>query len=150
MKAVVQRVRGAQVTVNGVISGKIDHGLLVYLGVALDDTEDDVRHLAKKIAFLRVFDDGEGRMNLSVLDIGGSVLAVSQFTLLADTRRGRRPGYSRAAPPEQAGKLYDLFINEIKAFNLPCEAGVFRSHMLVSYTNDGPVTIIIDSKELES
>jgi D-tyrosyl-tRNA(Tyr) deacylase len=147
MKAVVQRVRNAQVTVDGVIRGKIGLGLLVYLGVALDDCEDDARAMATKTAFLRVFDDKEGRMNLSLPDIGGGVLAVSQFTLLADTRRGRRPSYSQAAPPEQAKKLYDLFIREIRAAGLPCEEGVFQARMLVSYTNDGPVTILLDSKE---
>jgi D-tyrosyl-tRNA(Tyr) deacylase len=148
MKAVIQRVREAQVTVNGVPSGKIRGGLLVYLGVARDDSEEDAGKLAGKIAFLRVFEDQEGKMNLSVLDVKGSILAVSQFTLLADTRKGRRPGYSRAAPPEQARELYASFIKKIKALGLPCEEGVFQAHMLVSYTNDGPVTIILDSKEL--
>ncbi|MDR0390247.1 MAG: D-tyrosyl-tRNA(Tyr) deacylase [Spirochaetaceae bacterium] len=150
MKAVIQRVSEARITVNGVTSGKIDRGLLVYLGVALDDTEDDVLKLARKTAFLRIFEDPEGKMNLSVLDVKGSVLAVSQFTLLADARKGRRPSYSLAAPPGQARELYASFIKRIKELGLPCEEGVFQAHMLVSYTNDGPVTILLDSKELAS
>jgi D-tyrosyl-tRNA(Tyr) deacylase len=148
MKAVIQRVLNAQVSVDRRISGKIDSGLLVYLGVTRDDTEEDARKLAEKIAFLRIFDDPEGKMNFSVLDTMGSVLAVSQFTLLADARKGRRPGYSRAAAPEQAKKLYAFFIGRVKALGLRCEAGVFQAHMLVTCTNDGPVTIILDSREL--
>ena len=153
MKAVVQRVIGASVTVDGVVKGKIERGLLVYLGVALDDSETDAEWLAEKVVFLRIFDDADGKMNLSVKDLAQSksaeagVLAVSQFTLLADARKGRRPSWNGAAPPEKAKKLYEYFIKKIKEQNLACESGEFQAHMMVSYTNDGPVTIILDTRE---
>jgi D-tyrosyl-tRNA(Tyr) deacylase len=157
MKAVIQRVKNASVTIVneaggqgeggllGRVSGKIERGLLVYLGVARGDTEDDARRLAEKIAFLRVFEDGEGKMNLSVRDAGGGVLAVSQFTLLADTRKGRRPYYGDAADPEAAKALYEYFVDRIRQAGLVCECGVFQAHMEVAYINDGPVTILLDS-----
>jgi D-tyrosyl-tRNA(Tyr) deacylase len=129
------------------VTGKIDRGLLVYLGVAQGDTEEDARYLAEKIAALRIFDDAEGKMNLSVQDVRGGVLAVSQFTLLADARKGRRPSYSGAADPTAAKALYEYFMEQIKGQGLPCESGVFQTRMKVAYTNDGPVTILLDSKK---
>ena len=155
MKAVVQRVVNASVDVDGVTKGKIDCGLLVYLGVAHDDGENDAGRLAEKIANIRIFDDADGKMNLSLKDIvssgkagsGAGVLAVSQFTLLADARKGRRPSWNGAAPPEKAKKLYEYFIERIREQNLACESGEFQAHMMVSYTNDGPVTIILDSRD---
>ena len=151
MKAVLQRVIDAFVTVDGVEKGRIKSGLLVYLGVAHDDSEGDAEKLSEKIAHLRIFDDADGKMNLSLKDIapsdpGYGVLAVSQFTLLADARKGRRPSWNGAAPPEEAKKLYEYFIEKIKEQNLACESGEFQAHMMVSYTNDGPVTILLDSK----
>ncbi|MDR2741664.1 MAG: D-tyrosyl-tRNA(Tyr) deacylase [Treponema sp.] len=159
MKAVVQRVKNALVTVvnevdaagsPGRVTGRIDRGLLVYLGVARGDTEEDAGRLADKIAFLRIFEDGEGKMNLSVQDSGGGVLVVSQFTLLADTRKGRRPYYGDATDPETACALYEYFMERIRKAGLLCESGVFQAHMEVAYINDGPVTILLDSKELRS
>jgi D-tyrosyl-tRNA(Tyr) deacylase len=134
--------------VDGRITGSIDQGLLVYLGVALGDGEADARFLAEKIAGLRIFEDGEGKMNLSVQDTGGGILAISQFTLLADARKGRRPSYSSAAPPETAMPLYEYFMNALREQGLVCEAGVFQAHMEVRYTNTGPVTILLDSTKL--
>ena len=158
MKAVVQRVRNASVEVGGRVSGSIGWGLLVYLGVARDDSAEDAGWMAGKVSNLRIFDDCDGKMNLSLLDIlaqGQSkqepklrsigVLAISQFTLLADARKGRRPFYGEAAEPELANKLYEHFMAEIRGLGLVCEAGVFQTHMNVSYTNDGPVTIILES-----
>jgi D-tyrosyl-tRNA(Tyr) deacylase len=145
---VVQAVRDASVLAEGVPAGRITRGLLVYLGVAQGDTEADAVYLAEKIAALRIFDDAEGKMNLSVGDIGGQVLAVSQFTLLADARKGRRPSYSNAAAPGEAKVLYEYFIRQIKQRNLECESGVFQAYMRVTYTNDGPVTILLDSRKL--
>jgi D-tyrosyl-tRNA(Tyr) deacylase len=152
MKAVVQRVKNASVTVvdedggPGRVTGRIDRGLLVYLGVARGDTEEDSGRLAEKIAYLRIFEDDEGKMNKSVLDSGGGVLAVSQFTLLADTRKGRRPYYGDAADGETAKALYECFMDRIRKTGLVCESGVFQAHMEVAYVNDGPVTIVLDSR----
>ena len=153
MKAVIQRVIDASVTVGGVVKGSVKSGLLVYIGVALDDTEACAVWLAEKIAHLRIFDDADGKMNLSLKDItangaSAGILAVSQFTLLADARKGRRPSWNGAAPPETAKKLYEYFMTKIKEQGLTCESGEFQAHMKVSYTNDGPVTIILDSKEV--
>jgi D-tyrosyl-tRNA(Tyr) deacylase len=154
MKAVVQRARNASVTVEGKISGRISRGLLVYLGVAGEDGEKDAAWMAEKIANLRIFEDAQGKMNLSLKDIQGEagegegplgVLAVSQFTLLADASKGRRPWYGDAAEPEKAKALYGFFMDKIREQGLPCEAGVFQAHMDVSYTNDGPVTIILNT-----
>ena len=159
MKAVVQRARNASVTVEGKISGRISRGLLVYLGVAVEDGEKDAAWMAEKIANLRIFPDAQGKMNLSLKDIitedifstGGEgegpigILAVSQFTLLADASKGRRPYYGGAAEPLKAKALYDCFMEKIREQGLPCEAGVFQAHMDVTYTNDGPVTIILES-----
>jgi D-tyrosyl-tRNA(Tyr) deacylase len=153
MKAVVQRVRNASVKVEGAVSGSIAHGLLVYLGVAAGDSEKEAEWMAEKIANLRIFEDAQGKMNLSLKDIGyaaqnneslSGVLAVSQFTLLADARKGRRPYYGDAAEPEKAKALYEYFMSKVREEELICEAGVFQAHMDVNYTNDGPVTIILE------
>lgn len=145
MRAVVQRVSRAKVTVNGHSSGEIGLGLLVLLGVGHNDSESDVDYLAQKITGLRIFEDAEGKMNRSVVDVGGSVLAVSQFTLYGDVRRGKRPSFDDAAPPEQARKLYELFVQRIQAAGLRCETGRFQEMMQVELVNEGPVTILLDS-----
>jgi D-tyrosyl-tRNA(Tyr) deacylase len=147
MRAVVQRVSQASVTVEGQIVGKIERGLLVLLGVAHADTEAAADYLAEKIAGLRVFEDDAGKMNLSVADVGGAVLAVSQFTLYGDVRKGKRPSFDDAARPEQARKLYEHFIDRIRALGLRCESGVFQAMMQVELVNDGPVTILLDSEK---
>jgi D-tyrosyl-tRNA(Tyr) deacylase len=143
----VQLVRDASVSTAAEVTGRIEMGLLVYLGVSRDDARSDAQYLAEKIAALRIFGDSEGKMNLSVRDVRGGVLAISQFTLLADARKGRRPSYSNAAPPEEAKPLYEYFMEQIRCQGLPCFGGVFQSHMLVRYTNDGPVTILLDSRK---
>ncbi|MFZ0277758.1 MAG: D-aminoacyl-tRNA deacylase [Candidatus Sulfotelmatobacter sp.] len=145
MRAVVQRVSRAQVTVNGKIAGEIGLGLLALLGVGRDDTEADATYLAEKIAGLRVFEDAEGKMNRSVQDVGGSVLAVSQFTLYGDVRRGKRPSFDAAAPPEKARQLYEFFVEQIRAAGLSCQTGRFQEMMKVELVNEGPVTILLDS-----
>ena len=152
MKAVVQRVIDASVTVDGKVTGKIKSGLLVYLGVAQEDDKADADRLSEKIVHLRIFNDKDGKMNLSLMDLSGSgseagVLAVSQFTLLADSRKGRRPSWNGAAPPDKANQLYEYFTEKIRQQGLVCECGEFQAHMMVSYTNDGPVTIILDTKD---
>jgi D-tyrosyl-tRNA(Tyr) deacylase len=147
MRAVAQRVSRAKVTVNGWISGEIGHGLLVLLGVGHGDTEADASYLAEKIAGLRIFEDADGKMNLSVQDVGGSVLAVSQFTLYGDVRRGKRPSFDAAAPPEEARRLYEFFVRRIQALGLRCETGRFQEMMQVELVNEGPVTILLDSKK---
>lgn len=145
MRAVVQRVSRARVTVEDWVAGEIGHGLLVLLGVGRADTEADTEYLAEKIAGLRVFEDHDGKMNLSVLEVDGSVLAVSQFTLYGDVRKGKRPSFDSAAPPEQAKRLYELFVDRIRAAGLRCETGRFQAMMQVELVNDGPVTILLDS-----
>jgi D-tyrosyl-tRNA(Tyr) deacylase len=145
MRAVVQRVSRAQVTVNGEVAGKIGLGLLVLLGVGRDDSESDAIYLAEKIAGLRVFEDEHGKMNGSVQDVGGSVLAVSQFTLCGDVRRGKRPSFDAAAAPEKARQLYEFFVEKIRTTGLRCETGRFQEMMKVEMVNEGPVTILLDS-----
>jgi D-aminoacyl-tRNA deacylase len=147
MRAVVQRVSRAKVTINDFTSGEIGLGLLVLLGVGCHDTEADVDYLAQKIAGLRIFADADGKMNRSVVDLGGSVLAVSQFTLYGDVRRGKRPSFDEAAPPEQARRLYELFVERIRAAGLRCQIGRFQEMMQVELVNEGPVTIILDSSK---
>ena len=147
MRAVVQRVSRAQVTINGWIAGEIGLGLLVLLGVGRDDSESDVNYMAEKIAGLRIFEDADGKMNRSVLDVSGSVLAVSQFTLYGDVRRGKRPSFDDAAPPEPARRLYELFVEGIRATGLRCETGRFQEMMQVELVNEGPVTILLDSRK---
>src|SRR5580698_6730956 len=145
MRAVVQRVSRAKVAVNGNIAGEIGLGLLVLLGVGQADTEADAAYLAEKISGLRVFEDEQGKMNRSVQDAGGSVLAVSQFTLYGDVRRGKRPSFDEAAPPEKARQLYEFFVERIRAAGLRCETGRFQEMMQVELVNEGPVTILLDS-----
>jgi D-tyrosyl-tRNA(Tyr) deacylase len=145
MRAVVQRVSRAQVSVNAEITGEIGLGLLVLLGVGRDDTEADATYLAEKICGLRVFEDAQGKMNLSVQEVGGSVLAVSQFTLYGDVRRGKRPSFDAAAPPEEARQLYEFFVAQVRAHGLRCETGRFQEMMKVELVNEGPVTILLDS-----
>ena len=141
----MQRVSKASVTVQGNVTGQIDRGLLVLLGVAQGDTEADADYLAEKIAGLRVFEDADEKMNLSVADIGGAVLAVSQFTLYGDARRGKRPSFDAAARPEQAKALYEYFVRRIRAAGLRCETGVFQAMMDVELTNRGPFTLVLTS-----
>lgn len=148
MKACVQRVRWARVRVNGEVVGEIQQGILVLLGVAATDTEKEARLMAEKIGGLRIFEDPQGKMNLSLADIGGQVLVVSQFTLLADCRKGRRPSFTEAATPERAEPLVNQFVELLHAQGLPVATGRFREHMEVELLNDGPVTIILDSEEL--
>jgi D-tyrosyl-tRNA(Tyr) deacylase len=147
MRAVVQRVKDASVSVEGVLQGNIAAGLLVYLGVAQGDAEADAAYLAEKISGLRIFEDLQGKMNRSVQDTGGSVLVVSQFTLLGDARKGKRPSYSNAAESTVARGLYAYFMDRIREQGLSCESGVFQTHMEVRATNDGPVTILLDSRK---
>jgi D-tyrosyl-tRNA(Tyr) deacylase len=145
MRAVVQRVSRARVSVRQEVTGKIDRGLLVLIGIGAADTEADADYLADKISGLRIFEDEHGRMNLSLSEIAGSVLAVSQFTLYGDVRRGKRPSFDAAAPPEKAGMLYEYFVARIRAAGLRCETGRFQEMMQVELVNDGPVTILLDS-----
>ena len=145
MRAVVQRVTEAAVTVEGTGVSRIGRGLLVLLGVAQGDSAGDARYLAGKVAGLRIFEDDAGKMNLSVGDIGGEVMVVSQFTLLADCRKGRRPSFTGAAPPGEAEALYQVFVDELRDRSVPVATGRFQAHMQVSLTNDGPVTILLDS-----
>ena len=148
VRAVVQRVSRAEVRVEGRVTGRIARGFLVLLGVARDDGETDARALADKVAALRVFEDGAGKMNLALPDVGGAALVVSQFTLLGDARKGNRPGFSDAAPPEAANALYEQFCALLRAKGLGVETGTFRAHMEVELVNDGPVTILLDSRKL--
>jgi D-tyrosyl-tRNA(Tyr) deacylase len=146
MRACIQRVSEARVTVDGEVCGQIERGLVVLLGVATDDTSDDARMLAEKIVGLRIFEDDAGKMNLSLAEVGGAMLVVSQFTLLGDCRKGRRPSFVAAAPPELAEKLYQEFVDAAAGQGVVVATGRFRQHMLVSLTNDGPVTLILDSR----
>jgi D-tyrosyl-tRNA(Tyr) deacylase len=147
MRAVVQRVSRAKVSVGECTSGEIGLGLLVLLGVAHEDTEADANYLADKVSGLRIFEDDDGKMNRSVLEAGGSVLAVSQFTLYGDVRRGKRPSFDAAAKPELARRLYELFVARIQELGLRCETGRFQEMMRVELVNEGPVTILLDSKK---
>jgi D-tyrosyl-tRNA(Tyr) deacylase len=147
MKALLQRVTSASVTVDGETVGKIGHGLVVFVGVAKDDTAEDIQYLVNKIPQLRIFDDDEGKFNLSALDLRGELLLVSQFTLLAATRKGRRPGFTDAAPPDISENLFNQFVAQARITGLKVETGRFQTHMHVTIENDGPVTIFIDSRE---
>ncbi len=145
MRAVVQRVSRARVTVGGKTTGEIGLGLLVLLGVGAGDTLNDADYLAEKTIGLRIFEDAGGRMNLSVAEVGGAVLVVSQFTLYGDARRGKRPSFDAAAPPEQARELYEYFVEKVRAAGLRSETGRFQETMQVELVNEGPVTILLDS-----
>lgn len=145
MRAVVQRVRESSVMVDGETVGEIGPGLMVLLGVAGDDAEKDADFLVEKVVHLRIFEDDQGKMNRSVLDAGGSLLVVSQFTLLGDCRKGRRPSFVHAAPPEKAEALYEYFVQKARTHGLPVETGRFRAMMDVSLVNNGPVTLLLES-----
>ena len=147
MKAVVQRVSQASVEVDGRVLGEIGNGLVILLGVGTGDDEEDARYLANKIVNLRIFQDAEGKFNLSALDVGGELLAISQFTLYGDTRRGRRPSFIKAAPPEISRPLYEKFVEFLQSSGLRVAEGEFGARMLVRIFNDGPVTILIDSEQ---
>jgi D-tyrosyl-tRNA(Tyr) deacylase len=146
VRAVVQRVSSASVEVDGQTVASIGRGFLVLLGVANGDTDREAEWLADKIAGLRIFEDEAGKMNLSVPDIGGAILVVSQFTLLADCRKGRRPSFTDAAPPAEADRLYQVFVTALRHSNLPVETGVFQAHMAVGLVNDGPVTGVVETR----
>lgn len=148
MRALVQRVSQAKVVVADQVSGQIERGYLILLGVGANDTAKEAQYLVDKIVNLRIFEDSEGKMNLSLLDIKGGALVVSQFTLFADTRKGRRPSFTGAARPELAVELYQVFVEKMKQLVSPVGTGVFQAHMDVSLTNDGPVTIWLDTAEL--
>ena len=145
MRAVVQRVASSSVTVEGETTGKIDKGLMVLLGVADGDTDKDVTYMVDKIVNLRIFEDENDKMNLSLQDIGASLLVVSQFTLLGDCRKGRRPSFIEAARPEMADNLYQKFVDKARSMGIRTETGRFKTHMMVELINDGPVTILVDS-----
>ena len=148
MRAVVQRVRDASVTVDGAVTGKISFGLLVYLGVVDSDNEDLCRKMAAKISKMRLFRDSDDKMNLSVADIGGDILVVSQFTLYANLHKGNRPSFDGAGRPDHAERMYELFMQELRNLGFNVQHGIFGAHMHVCYENDGPVTIIADSDDL--
>ena len=147
MRAVVQRVSRARVVVAGQTVGDIRNGLLVLLGVAADDSESDAEYLAEKLCTLRIFEDAEGKMNLDVAQTAGAMLAVSQFTLYGDVRRGRRPSFDAAARPERARELYEFFVERVRQRGLRCETGQFQAEMQVELVNQGPVTILLDSRK---
>ncbi len=147
MKALLQRVVSGSVTVDGVVAGEIAHGLVVLLGVGRGDTEEDAEYLAQRVAGLRVFPREDLEFDLSVQDVCGAVLVVSQFTLMADTRKGRRPGFSDAAPPDLARPLYEHFVQVLRAQGVEVATGVFQQHMHVRIVNDGPVTVLLESRK---
>jgi D-tyrosyl-tRNA(Tyr) deacylase len=147
VRAVIQRVTRARVTTGAQVVGEIETGVLVLLGVSRMDHPEAAQYLAEKIANLRIFNDDAGKMNRSLLEIGGAALVVSQFTLYADTRGGRRPSYIQAAPPEQASPLYEEFVASLRSLGVPVKTGVFQAHMSVELINDGPVTILVDSEK---
>jgi len=148
MRAVVQRVTEGSVTVDEKVTGAINKGFVVLLGIGNEDTEEDAKYIADKVGNLRVFEDEDGKMNLSLKDVGGAVLAVSQFTLYGDCRKGRRPGFTEAARPEKAKALYDYFTETLRKMDIEVGEGIFQTEMLVKIYNDGPVTLLLDSKKL--
>lgn len=148
MRALIQRVTEAQVVVEGETVGEIGPGLLIFLGVGREDTEDIARRMADKCAQLRIFEDAQGKMNVNLLDAGGSALVVSQFTLYGDCRRGRRPSFTESAGPEDGERLYNVFCDALRQIEIPVQTGVFRAEMRVHLHNDGPVTIWLDSREV--
>lgn len=148
MRAVVQRVSRARVVVDGATTGEIGAGLLVLLGVGKNDTDEAAKYLAEKTAKLRIFADDQGKMNRSLVDVGGAALVVSQFTLYGDARGQRRPSFITAAPPEEGKRLYEEYVKALRALGVRVETGVFQAHMAIELTNDGPVTILLDSDKL--
>lgn len=146
MKVVLQRSKKASVTVDGAVTGAIEHGYVLLVGLTHTDTQEDAAYVAKKIAGLRLFEDEDGKMNRSIDETGGAILSVSQFTLYGDTRKGRRPSFIEAARPETAEPLYDYFNEQLRAYGLTVETGIFGAMMDVALVNDGPVTIIVESK----
>ena len=147
MKALLQRVSKASVSIDNEVVGRIGHGLVVFLGISSKDTDRDAHYLAEKTVNLRIFPDSEGRFNLSILDTLGELLVVSQFTLLADTKKGRRPSFTEAAPPAEAETLYEQFLSLLGSSGLKVEGGRFQQYMMVEIHNDGPVTILLDSRD---
>lgn len=147
MRAVVQRVKRASVKVNEILVGEIGHGLLVFLGVGGEDGERDLDWIVEKVSGLRIFEDAEGKMNLSIEDVGGSILLVSQFTLYGDCRKGKRPSFSSAARPEQAKTLFDQTVQTLQERGIQVQTGIFQADMAVELLNDGPVTILLDSEK---
>ncbi len=147
MRACVQRVTRAHVSVDGQVVGSIERGLVVLLGVGQGDDESDARHLAEKITQLRIFPDDDGKMNRSLVDVGGAVLAISQFTLYGDSRKGRRPSFIAAADPQEGNRLYERFVNVVKELDVTVATGKFQADMQVELVNDGPVTILLDSNK---
>lgn len=148
MRAVIQRVRRARVSVEGRTVGEIGAGIVVLLGIAKGDSGEAAHYLADKTANLRIFDDAVGKMNVSLLESQGAALVVSQFTLYGDVRRGRRPGFERAAPPAEANRIYEEYAARLKSLGVPLETGIFQAHMVVELENDGPVTLLIDSEKI--
>ncbi|MEW4562391.1 D-aminoacyl-tRNA deacylase [Bremerella sp. JC770] len=148
MRGVVQRVLEAHVKVDGQIVGQIEQGLVVLLGVAEGDTATDLKYLVEKTIHLRIFEDDEGKMNRSVIDVGGSILAISQFTLLGDCRKGRRPSFISAAKPEEANAMYESYVQQIREQGVKVETGIFQADMKVHLINDGPVTLVLDSSKI--
>ena len=147
MRAVIQRVRRARVSVDGRTVGEIGAGMVVLLGIAKGDGSEAADHLAEKTANLRIFDDAEGKMNVSLLESRGAALVISQFTLYGDVRRGRRPGFEHAAPPAEANQIYEDYVARLKSYGVAVETGIFQAHMVVELENDGPVTILMDSEK---
>lgn len=148
MRAVIQRVRHARVSVDGRVVGEIGAGVVVLLGIGKGDSNENARYLAEKTANMRIFDDANQKMNVSLLESLGAALVVSQFTLYGDLSRGRRPGFERAAPPAEANRLYEEYASQLRTFGVPVETGVFQAHMAVELENDGPVTILVDSEKV--
>ena len=148
MRAIVQRVKSANVQIDGQLVAEIESGLLIFLGISIDDQQSDIDYLIRKIANLRIFRDDDLRMNKSLLDVSGQALVVSQFTLYGDCRKGRRPNFSQAAKPEKAHQLYQVFVNQLLQLGVDVKTGVFQATMEVELTNDGPITILLDSKKL--
>jgi D-tyrosyl-tRNA(Tyr) deacylase len=148
MRAIIQRVQNASVSVNEKVTGQISRGLLVFLGIGENDTNDDIKYIIDKTINLRIFSDSDDKMNLSLRDINGQILLVSQFTLYGDCRKGRRPSFDSAMRPKEAESLYETFIAELKKIGICAETGIFGADMQVSLTNDGPVTIMLDSRKL--
>jgi D-tyrosyl-tRNA(Tyr) deacylase len=147
MKIVIQRTKEASVSIEGMIMGEITHGLVLLVGIEEEDQQEDIDYLVRKISNMRIFEDSQGKMNLSIEDVGGEILSISQFTLYADTKKGNRPSFTKAAKPKTAIPIYDAFNAQLKATGLTVQTGIFGADMQVSLLNDGPVTIIIDSKQ---